>query len=70
MLKLRVKQVTHELKAERKLARDFQNLCILPGNSADGLRSGRVCYLGYISIYENTPKKLLYLPAKSCSNFT
>ena len=26
--------------------------------------------LGYVSIYENTPKKLPHLPPKSCNNFT
>ena len=26
--------------------------------------------LGFLSIYENTPQKLLHLPPKSCRNFT
>ena len=50
-------------KAVRKSARDLKNLCILPKNWTEGLSSWRECYWGYVSIYENTPKKLpqLYL---------
>ena len=49
---------------------DPKNLCILPGNSAEGLGSRRECYWGYISIYENALKKFLHLAPKSCRNFT
>ena len=40
------------------------------GNSAEGLgfRIERCC--GYVSIFENTSKKLLHLSPKSCCNFT
>ena len=41
-------------------------LSILPENLAEGLERVR---LG-LHIYENTPKELPHLPAKSCSNFT
>ena len=39
------------------------------GNSAEGLRSTRQHYWGYVSVYENTPKKLLRISPKSCCNF-
>ena len=39
-------------------------------NSAEGLGSRRECCWGYISIFENTSKKLLHLSPKSCCNFT
>ena len=40
------------------------------GNSAEGLWSRREHCWGYVSIFENTPKKLLHLFPKSCRNFT
>ena len=39
------------------------------GNSSEGLRSRREHCWGYISIFENTSKNLLYLSPKSCHNF-
>ena len=70
---LSVEQVTYETKiswqckkakAKRKSARHIKNLHILPGNSAEDLGSRREHWWGYISMYENTPKKLLRLPPK------
>ena len=49
--------------------RDCKNLCILLENSTEGLGSRRKHCWGYIPAYENTPKKLLHLPPKSCHNF-
>ena len=41
-------------------ARELKNLCILPENSAVGLRSRREHYWSCIaSIFENTPKNLV-----------
>ena len=40
------------------------------GNYAEGLRSKRQRCEGYIPIYENIPKTLLYLSPKSCHNFS
>ena len=40
------------------------------GNSAEGLGSRRECCWGYISIFENAPKKLPHLSPKSSGNFT
>ena len=37
------------------------------GNSAEGLQSRTECCWGYVSIFENTPKKLLHLFPKSCA---
>ena len=39
-------------------------------NLAEGLGSRRECCWGYVSIFENTPKKLPHLSPKSCHNFT
>ena len=39
------------------------------GNSAEGLGHRREPCLGYVSILENTPKKLPHLSPKSCLNF-
>ena len=39
------------------------------GNSAEDLGSRRERCLGYVSIFENTLKKLLHLSPKSCCNF-
>ena len=50
-------------------ARDCKNLCILLENSAEGLGFSREHCWGYISIYENIPKKLPHLHPKSCCNF-
>ena len=51
-------------------ARDLKNSRILLENSAEdpGSRSEHSC--GYISLHENTPKKLLSPPPKNCRNFT
>ena len=59
-------------KAERKSVRDLRNLCTLPENSAECLGSRRSAagVTIYLSIYENTLKKLPHLPPKSCCNFT
>ena len=57
-------------KDERKSARDIKKLRILLENSAESLGSRRECCLGYLSIYEYTPEKLLHLPPKSCHNFS
>ena len=67
---LSFEQVTYETKiwqhkktrAKRKSARDLKNLHILPESSAEGLGSRTEHCWGYISIYENTPKKLPHLP--------
>ena len=56
--------------AERKLAGDLKNLHVLPQNSAEGLGSRRQRCWCFVSVYENTPKKLPHLPPKSCHNFT
>ena len=53
---------TQKAKVERKLARDLRNLRILPENSEKGLMSRWEHCWGYVSINENTPKKLLHLP--------
>ena len=47
-------------------AREFTHFA---GNSAEGLGSRRERCWGYISVYENIPKKLLHLSPKSCHNF-
>ena len=41
-----------------------------PEYSAEGLGSSRKRCWVYTSIYENTPKKVMHLPPKSCQNFT
>ena len=46
----------------RYTALKFKNLCILPDNSAEGLVSKREHCWVYVSICENTPKRLLHLP--------
>ena len=38
------------------------------GNSAEGLGSMREHPCGCLSIFENTPKKLMHLSPKSCHN--
>ena len=40
------------------------------GNSAEGLQSKRERCWDYISLFEDTTKKLLHLSPKSCHNFT
>ena len=78
VLKLRVKQVADEsniwqhkkAKAARYSAWDLKNLRILLEYSAEGLGARRECCWGYVFVYENTPKKLLHLPRKSCFNLT
>ena len=50
------------------IARDLQNLCILPEISAEDLGTRRALLVS--RIYVNAPKKLLHLPPKSCHNFT
>ena len=40
------------------------------GNSAEGVGSRKEHCWCYISVYENTLKKLLHLSPKSCCNFT
>ena len=40
------------------------------GNSVEGLGPRRKCCWDYVSVFENTPKKLLHLSPKSCRNFT
>ena len=47
-------------------SREFMHFA---GNSAEGLGSRRECCWDYISVFENTPKKLLCLSPKSCCNF-
>ena len=46
----------------RYTALRFKNLCILPENSAEGLVSRREHCWVYVSICENTPKRLPHLP--------
>ena len=48
-------------------AREFTHFA---GNSAEGLGSRRERCWGYVSVYENTPKKLPHLAPKSCCSFT
>ena len=38
-------------------------------NLAEGLGSRRERCCEYVSVFENTPKKLLHLSLKSCHNF-
>ena len=52
-------------KAEIKSARDLKNVHNFAGNLAEGLGSGRERCWSYVSIYENTPKKLPHLSPKS-----
>ena len=40
------------------------------GNSAQGLGSRTECCWDCVSVFENTPKKLLHLSPKSYSKFT
>ena len=40
------------------------------GNLAKGLGFRRERCQGYVSIFENAPKKLLHLSCKTCCNFT
>ena len=40
------------------------------GNSADGLGSKREHCWDNVSVFENTPEKLLHFSPKSCHNFT
>ena len=47
-------------------AKEFMHFA---GNSAEGLRSTREHCWGYVSVYENTSKKLLHISPKSCHNF-
>ena len=54
---------------EKKSAKDLENLCILPENSAEGLRSRRERRMGYISIYENTPKSYWIFPLKVAATY-
>ena len=61
---------TQNAKVERKSARGLRNLRILPDNLAEDLCFGTERCPGYISFYENTSRKLLHLPHKSCRNFT
>ena len=48
-------------------SREFMHFA---GNSAEGLGARREHCWGYISVFENTPKKLLHISPKSCRNFT
>ena len=48
-------------------SREFMHFA---GNSAEGLGARREHCWGYISVSENTPKKLLHISPKSCRNFT
>ena len=43
---------------------NIKNLRISSESSAEDLRSRREHRWGYVSIYENTPEKLLHLPPK------
>ena len=40
------------------------------GNSPEGLGSRKEYCWDYVSVLENTPKKLLHLSPKSCNNLT
>ena len=40
------------------------------GNSVEGFGSRRERCWDYVSVFGNTPKKLLHLSRKSCHNFT
>ena len=53
-----------------KLKENQLGILEISGNSAEGLGFRRECCWGYVSIFENTPKKLLHLSPKSCANFT
>ena len=72
MLMLRVKQVTYEkkiyrqqkkTKAKRESARDLKNLCILPENSAEDLRSRRALLVSHLSMRMH-PKNCHIFPLK------
>ena len=54
-----------ERKSTRELSREFVHFS---GNSAEGLGSSREHCCGYVSIYENIPKKLLHLFASLCGS--
>ena len=58
-----------KIRKLKESARDLKNLHILLENSVEGLWSRREHCWGYIFTYDNTPKKLLHLPPKSCRNF-
>ena len=62
----RPKPKENELGILGVLSREFTQV----GNSAEGLWSRRKRCWGNLSIFENTPKKLLHLSPKSCCNFT
>ena len=51
-------------KAEIKSGRNLKNLSIFPEDLAEGIGSRRKRWWGYVSIYDNTPKKLPHLPPK------
>ena len=55
---VKAKSQHKKAKAARYSAGNLKNLPILPKNSAKGLRPSRELGWGYISVYENTPKKL------------
>ena len=57
VLKLRVKQVTYE----SKIASGNTKRQALQTRLPECLGSRKECCWGYVSIYENTPKKLLQL---------
>ena len=48
-------------------SREFMHFA---GNSSEGLRFRIESCWDYVSVFENTPKKLLHLSPKSCHNFT
>ena len=49
------------------LGSSFREFTHYVENSAEGLQSRRECCWGYVSIFENTPKKLPHLSPKSCT---
>ena len=61
---------TQKAKVERKSARDIKNLRILPKKFSRRPQAQERALHGYVSIYENTPKKLPHLPSRSWNNFS
>ena len=63
----RPKPKENQLGILRISSREFTHFA---GNSEEGLGSRRDRCWGYVSIFENTPKKLLHLSLKICRNFS
>ena len=62
----RPKPQENQLESLEISSREFMHFA---GNSAEGLGSRRKHCWGYVSVFENTPKKLPHLSPKICRNF-